>query len=64
MTTYNSTLAIGTALSPSDLSSEATFETDRFVVEAIHRAESGRRMWLMLAVIMLTTVAAFAFVSA
>jgi hypothetical protein len=55
---------MGMALTPSEQSINDAFGTDKYVVDAIHRAESGRRTWLLLAVIMLTTVAAFAFVSA
>ena len=68
MPTIQSTLAAsmprGAALTPSDLSVDRTFETDRYVVEAIHRAESGRRAWLIVALLLLTTVAAFALAGA
>ncbi|MEO6940994.1 MAG: hypothetical protein ABI444_12790 [Candidatus Kapaibacterium sp.] len=37
----------------------STLGTDRYVIDGIHQAEAGRRTWLIVAMTVLSTVAAF-----
>ncbi len=50
---------------PTDLTNHTSpFGTDRYVEEAINRAENGRRAWKILAILVLITVAIIAIASA
>jgi len=50
---------------PTDLADHSSpFETDRYVEEAINRAETGRRLWKILAVLIVLAVAVIAIASA
>ena len=53
------------AILPTDFpEDDSPFATDRFVEEAIHRAETGRRTWKLLAVVVMLTVLVIALASA
>ncbi len=63
MTTTLSTSYTG--ILPTDLTDYSSpFGTDRYVEEAIHRAEIGRRTWKILAIMVLLTVTMIALASA
>jgi hypothetical protein len=53
-----------TGILPTELTDYSSpFGTDRYVEEAIHRAETGRRTWKILAILVLFVVALIAATS-